>query len=107
METPEPITCPRSLRDLWADPLAGEWLEREGAYSLVEKYVCKSHPVKRARFTSILTASQQDALGATLKRHEVEPPDLFVDVPGMKRFRFGAPVEVLRFSLTAGQRTSA
>ncbi len=157
METLEPITCPRSLKDMWADPLAGEWrgryphlfdeddfrctrkqptlhfwewfaaihvFEREGAYSLVEKYVYKNHPVKRARLASILSASQQDIFGAVLKRYHVEPPDLFVHVPGTRRFWFaevkgptdrlrdkqaasheaieselGVPVEILRFTL--------
>jgi len=66
-------------------------VERGGAYSLVDK----NHSVKRARLASILSASRQDTLLATLKRHEA-----------IAR-RLGAPVEVPRFSLTAGQRTSA
>jgi hypothetical protein len=158
METREPIPCPRSLRDLWPDPLAREWrerypqlfdaddlrltrtqprlhfwewfaaihvFERDGACSLVEKYeyVSRKHAVKTDRVATILSESQRETLRA-ICRH-VQPPDLFVYVPGTRRFWFveakgpgdrvspkqavsheaitrelGAPVEVLRFTLT-------
>ena len=111
----------RSLRDLWPDPLAREWMrryphlfdeddfrctrkqptlhfwewyaaihifEREGAYSLVEKYVYKNHPVKTARLASVLSQSQIDTLNANCRRTHAEPPDLFVYVPGTRRFWF-------------------
>jgi hypothetical protein len=153
----EPVKCPRSLRDTWPDPLAGEWLERypqlfdaddfrctrrqptlhfwewyaaihiferDGAYSLVEKYVYKNHPVKTARLASILSESQLGILKAICHRHKAEPPDLFVYVPETGRFWFaevkgptdhqhanqaasheaierelGVPVEILQFTL--------
>ena len=120
-ETPEQIMYSRSLRDLWPDPLAGEWMrryphlfdeddfrctrkqqhlhfwewyaaihliEREGAYSLVAKYVCKNHPVKAARLASVLSQSQIDTLKAICRDTHAEPPDLFVYVPGTRRFWF-------------------
>jgi len=99
--------------------------ERDGACSLVEKYVYKNHPVKTARLASFLSDEQRETFAAILRRHHVEPPDLFVYVPQTGRFWFaevkgptdrlrakqaashqdierelGAPVEILRFTLT-------
>ena len=156
-ETIAPLRCPKSLRDTWPDPLAGEWLERypqlfdaddyrctprqptkhfwewyaaihlferEGAYSLVEKYDCKNHPAKTALLESILSESQLDYVNTIYYRHHAQVPDLFVYMPGTRRFWFaevkgptddirpnqaasheaierdlGVPVEVLRFTL--------
>jgi hypothetical protein len=97
---------------------------RDGAYSLVEKYVYKNHPVKTARLASLLSDKQRETFAAILRRHHVEPPDLFVYVPQTGRFWFaevkgptdrvrakqaashedielelGVPVEVLHFTL--------
>jgi hypothetical protein len=158
METLQPVGCPRSLRDLWPDPLPGEWLERypqlfdadhlrctrkqptkdfwewyaaihlferEGAYALVAKYDCKNHPGKTARLASVLSESQSNIVNTIYYRHHAQVPDLFVYMPGTRRFWFveangptdrvrpnqaasreaterelGVPVEVLWFTLT-------
>lgn len=101
-------------------------LERDGAYSLVEKYDCpKSHPAKAARLASIVSEGQLHFINTFLDRHGVQVPDLFIYMPGTHRFWFaevkgptdrvsakqaasheairrelGVPVEVLRFTLT-------
>jgi VRR-NUC domain len=61
-------------------------LERDGAYSLVEKYVYKNHPRKLACLTSILSAREQSALHEITRG--VQPPDLFVYMPDKSRFWF-------------------
>jgi hypothetical protein len=62
--------------------------EREGAHSLVEKYVYKNHPIKAARLAEVLSQGQIDTLNAICRETHAEPPDLFVYLPGTHRFWF-------------------
>ena len=82
--------CTRKQQHLhfWEWYAAIHIFEREGAYSLVEKYVYKKHPVKAARLASVLTQNQIDTLNAICRRTHAEPPDLFVYLPGTHRFWF-------------------
>jgi hypothetical protein len=115
------IHCTRAIRDLWPDPLAGQWLQqypdifdaddlrlamsqpknhfcewfaaihlfhREGAYSLVEKYVYQNHPAKVARMATLLSERERKTLDAIRLGHAVQPPDLLVFVPKTNRYWF-------------------
>ena len=72
----------------WEWYAAVHLFEREGAYSLVEKYVYSNHPVKAPRLAAVLSESQRDALKAICRSTRAEPPDLFVYMPGTYRFWF-------------------
>lgn len=80
-------------------------LERDGAYSLVEKYVYKNHKRKLARVAEVMTADQEAALLRICDG--VEPPDLFVYRPGTHEFWFAeakGPTDRLRPNQAASHR---
>jgi len=118
-------TRKQPTKHFWEWYAAIHLYEREGAYSLVEKYDCKNHPLKTARLASVLTARQSEFVNRIYYDHHTQVPDLFVYMPGTHRFWFaeakgptdrlrpnqvrgheaierelGVPVEILRFVLT-------
>jgi hypothetical protein len=62
--------------------------QREGAHSLVEKYVFQNHPKKVACLASLLSARERKTLDAIREAYAVQPPDLFVFVPKTTRYWF-------------------
>lgn len=62
--------------------------ERDGAHSLVEQYVYKTHPTKMAKLVSLLSLDQRTILDGIRKTHAVQLPDLFVFVPNSTRYWF-------------------
>lgn len=82
-----------------------EWLaaihlsHREGALSLVEKYGYKRHERKSRRLAGILGPEGAAFVQALRPQHGVQPPDLFVYIPGTPRFWFAevkGPGDTLR-----------
>jgi hypothetical protein len=71
-----------------------EWLSavhlfhRDGALSLVEKYGYGNHGRKVERLVSVLGADGAAFVRAIRPSRQVQPPDLFVYVPGTPRFWF-------------------
>lgn len=71
-----------------------EWLaaiylfHRDGALSLVEKYVFRSHPRKRLVVEGLLTGKLRAALADIRAEFHVQPPDLLVFTPERSRFWF-------------------
>jgi hypothetical protein len=71
-----------------------EWLaaihlfHRDGALSLVEKYVFATHPRKQALFEELLTDSQHAALDEIRAEFGVQPPDLLVFRPDLSSWWF-------------------
>jgi hypothetical protein len=61
---------------------------REGASSLLEKYVFQNHPKKVAQFAAVLSEQERKTLDAIRKSCAVQPPDLFVFVPKTNRYWF-------------------
>ena len=61
---------------------------REGAHSLVEKYVYQNHPAKVARLAALLSERERKTLDAIREARAVQPPDLFVFVPKTTRYWF-------------------
>lgn len=62
--------------------------QRDGAFSLIEKYLFNAHPAKVARLAELLSEAERDKLAAICKCCGVQPPDLFVFIPGTKRYWF-------------------
>ena len=62
--------------------------QRDGALSLVEKYVYPAHARKVALLDERLGSDARAALDAICARLHVQPPDLFVYEPGSGRYWF-------------------
>jgi VRR-NUC domain len=62
--------------------------QRDGAHSLVEKYVYQNHPAKVARLATLLSERERKTLDAIREAHTVQLPDLFVFVPKTTRYWF-------------------
>ncbi len=61
---------------------------REGAHSLVEKYVFQNHPAKVAQLATLLSERERKTLEEIRDAYAVQPPDLLVFVPGTSRYWF-------------------
>jgi hypothetical protein len=59
---------------------------REGARSLVEKYVYQNHPAKVARMVTLLSGPERKTLEEIRTAYAVQPPDLLVFVPNTRRY---------------------
>jgi hypothetical protein len=79
--------------------------QRDGVYSLVEKYDAKCHPIKTAKLLEILGEKRIDLLGEICGDYDVQPPDLFVYRPDGSRFGF-AEVKRLNETLQRKQADS-
>ena len=72
-----------------------EWLaaihlfHRDGALSLVEKYVFSNHPRKRALLDELLPGNQRGVLDQIRSEFGVQPPDLLLYTPDRSRIWFG------------------
>ncbi len=62
--------------------------QRDGMYSLLEKYIYKSHSKKVATVQSILKGEQWEMLNVICDENHVQPPDLFLYHPGTRMFSF-------------------
>lgn len=91
------LTKKQSRHHFWEWFAAVHIFERDGAYSLVEKYNCLAHPRKIALYESLLDDRQRALLDAACP--DVQPPDLLVYAPDMSEFRFAevkGPTDRLR-----------
>ena len=61
---------------------------RDGAVSLVEKYLFSNHGRKKALVEEVLTTQQRTTLDRILAEFQIQPPDLFVLAPDRARFWF-------------------
>ena len=92
-------------KHFWEWCAAVHVFERDGACSLVEKYDCQNHPVKRERLAAVLSASQIAFVDSVYYDHRTQVPDLFCYVPETGRFWFAevkGPDDVLRANQAAG-----
>ena len=76
--------------------------QRDGAHSLVEKYLFKNHPRKVSQLLASLGQERIDVLSRVCEGLHVQSPDLFVHVPNTSRYWF-AEVKGPNDSLSAGQ----
>jgi hypothetical protein len=80
--------------------------QKDGAYSLVEKYCYqKAAPAKYSTFLRVLGSERVDALDAICERLRVQPPDLFVYLSDASRCWF-AEVKGPRDRLSDAQTRS-
>ena len=61
---------------------------REGAHSLIEKYVFQNHPAKVARMASLLSEDERKTLDSIRRACAVQPPDILAFVPKTGRYWF-------------------
>jgi hypothetical protein len=99
------LTVTQPWTHFWEWFAAMHIYERDGAYSLIEKYNCLSHPRKRERYESLLTAQEQAALHEACSASRVQVPDLLVYAPDMSRYHF-AEIKGPGDRLSVGQRES-
>jgi hypothetical protein len=62
--------------------------QREGAHSLIEKYIYHNHPIKIAKLATLLSERERKMLDAICTTYAVQPPDLLVFVPNTNRYWF-------------------
>ena len=79
--------------------------QMDHAYSLVEKYGCRSHPEKQATYDSLLSDDERATLDEICVANHVQSPDLLAYLPDLSRYWF-VEVKGPGDRLSAGQRAS-
>jgi VRR-NUC domain-containing protein len=61
---------------------------REGAHSLIEKYLFQNHPRKVGLLATVLSRREREILDRVCSHYAVQPPDLLAFVPKTRRYWF-------------------
>ena|SRR6267378_763189 len=61
---------------------------RDGAHSLIGKYLFRNHEQKVATLASVLSQRERDTLQSVCSDCHVQPPDLFAFIPKTGRYWF-------------------
>lgn len=82
------LTQSQSWTHFWEWFAAIHIYHRDGAYSLVEKYGCRSHSAKQETYESIMADQERQTLDRICGEYHVQSPDLLAYLPDFSRYWF-------------------